>query len=66
MLFEIESRKTLEQVCQDLEKSTADHKFGVMTVHNLKETMKKKVPDLQSVAQAVEYIMIKIMREAAA
>ncbi|PKN28843.1 MAG: hypothetical protein CVU64_11255 [Deltaproteobacteria bacterium HGW-Deltaproteobacteria-21] len=127
MLFEIESRKTLEQVCQDLEKSTADHKFGVMTVHNLKETMKKKgvefnrecrifevcnplqakkvleknmqistalpcrisvfteggkvklatlrptalisyfnAPDLQSVAQEVEDIMIKIMREAAA
>ncbi len=42
MLYEIESTKTLDQVCQDLEKATVNHKFGVMTVHNLKETMKKK------------------------
>lgn len=42
MLYEIESTKTLDQVCQNLEKATANHKFGVMTVHNLKETMKKK------------------------
>jgi uncharacterized protein (DUF302 family) len=42
MLFEVESNKTIEQVCQDLEKAVVAHKFGVMTVHNLKETMKKK------------------------
>ena len=42
MLYEIESKKTINQVCQDLEKAVANHKFGVMTVHNLKETMKKK------------------------
>ncbi len=42
MLYEIESTKTLDQVCQDLEKAVVNHKFGVMTVHNLKETMKKK------------------------
>ena len=42
MLFEVESAKTIDQVCQRLEKAVVDHKFGVMTVHNLKETMKKK------------------------
>ena len=42
MLYEIESTKTIDQVCQDLEKVVVEHKFGVMTVHNLKETMKKK------------------------
>ncbi len=42
MLYEIESTKTLDQVCQDLERAVVNHKFGVMTVHNLKETMKKK------------------------
>ncbi len=42
MLFEIESAKTIDQVCQDLEKAVVEYKFGVMTVHNLKETMKKK------------------------
>jgi uncharacterized protein (DUF302 family) len=42
MLFEIESAKTIDQICEDLEKAAVEHKFGVMTVHNLKETMKKK------------------------
>jgi uncharacterized protein (DUF302 family) len=42
MLFKVESTKGLEQVCQDLENAVAAHKFGVMTIHNLKETMKKK------------------------
>ena len=42
MLFEVESTKAIDQVCRDLEKAAMDHKFGVMTVHNLKETMRKK------------------------
>jgi uncharacterized protein (DUF302 family) len=42
MLYEVESTKTIDQVCEDLEKAAVEHKFGVMTVHNLKETMKKK------------------------
>ncbi len=42
MLYEIESKKKIDQVCEDLEKAVVNHKFGVMTVHNLKETMKKK------------------------
>src|SRR4030065_2474977 len=42
MLYEIESTKTIDQVCQDLGKAVVEHKFGVMTIHNLKETMKKK------------------------
>src|SRR5512136_854682 len=45
MLFEIQSEKTIDQVCQDLEKAVVNHKFGVMTVHNLKETLKKKGVD---------------------
>ena len=32
----------MDRVCQDLEKAVVEHKFGVMTVHNLKETMRKK------------------------
>lgn len=42
MLFKVESKKTIDQVCQDLEKAVVAHKFGVMTIHNLKETMNKK------------------------
>lgn len=42
MLFEIQSEKTIDQLCQDLEKAVVNHQFGVMAVHNLRETMKKK------------------------
>ncbi len=45
MLFKVESSKELEQVCAALEKATVAHKFGVMAVHDLKETMKKKGVD---------------------
>jgi uncharacterized protein (DUF302 family) len=42
MFYKVESTKTIDQVCEDLEKAVVEYKFGVMTVHNLKETMKKK------------------------
>ncbi len=42
MLYEIETKKPIEEVGQELEKAVVRHQFGVMTVHNLKETMKKK------------------------
>ena len=42
MLFKMETKKGFEQVCLDLEKAVVDNKFGVMAVHNLNETMKKK------------------------
>ena len=42
MLFKVESSKKMDQVCQDLEKAVVAHKFGVMTVHDLNETMRKK------------------------
>ena len=42
MLFKMETSKQFEQVCQDLEKAVVNNKFGVMAIHNLNETMKKK------------------------
>ncbi len=42
MLFKVESSKKMEPLCQDLEKTVVAHSFGVMTVHDLNETMKKK------------------------
>jgi len=42
MLIKMESKKSLDQVCQDLEKSVMANKFGVMAIHNLNETMAKK------------------------
>ena len=42
MLFEIPSEKSLEAIGRGLEEAAARHKFGIITVHNLKETMAKK------------------------
>jgi uncharacterized protein (DUF302 family) len=42
MLHVVESKKPLEQLTQDLEAAVTRHKFGVLGVHNLKETMAKK------------------------
>jgi uncharacterized protein (DUF302 family) len=42
MLFKMETTKGFEQVCQDLERAVVNNKFGVMAIHNLNETMKKK------------------------
>ena len=42
MLFKMETAKRFEHVCQDLEKAVVNNKFGVMAIHNLNETMKKK------------------------
>lgn len=45
MIFELSSSKTLDQIGQGLQESAARHKFGVIAVHDLKETMKKKGVD---------------------
>jgi uncharacterized protein (DUF302 family) len=42
MLYKLETEKDFEKVCQDLEKAVVNNKFGVMAIHNLNDTMKKK------------------------
>ncbi len=42
MLYEMNSGKSLEQIDAALRDSAARHKFGVITVHDLRETMKNK------------------------
>ena len=42
MLFEIPSNKTREEIDKGLHEAAARHKFGIITTHNLKETMKNK------------------------
>ena len=42
MLFEIESAKSLDEIDAALKDAAARHKFGVLTVHDLKTTMKNK------------------------
>lgn len=42
MLHIIESKKSMEQLSKDLEAAVVRHKFGVLGVHDLQETMAKK------------------------
>ncbi len=42
MVFEIASTKSLSAIGEALQDAAARHKFGIIAVHDLKETMKKK------------------------
>lgn len=42
MLFEVETRKSLEEIDRGLHEAAARHGFGILTVHNIRETMQKK------------------------
>ncbi len=42
MLRIVESRKSLDQITKDLEAAVVRHKFGVLGVHDLRETMAKR------------------------
>ncbi|MBZ5499464.1 MAG: DUF302 domain-containing protein [Acidobacteriia bacterium] len=46
MLIIIESKKSLRDVCAAMEPTVQKHKFGVLGVHNLRETMARKGVDL--------------------
>ncbi len=45
MLYTIQSRKPLAEIQRELEDSAARHHFGILAVHDLRETMKKKGVD---------------------
>jgi uncharacterized protein (DUF302 family) len=42
MLFEINTKKTISAIDQGLKDAAARHKFGILAVHDLQETMKSK------------------------
>lgn len=46
MLFEVASSKTLEAIDHGLQEAAAKYKFGIIAVHNLKETLAKKGVEL--------------------
>ena len=46
MLFQVESNKSLDEIERGLQESAARHRFGVIAIHDLKETLKKKGVDL--------------------
>lgn len=38
----VESSKSVEEACAALEKAVAEHRFGILHVHNVRETLSKK------------------------
>jgi uncharacterized protein (DUF302 family) len=47
MLYQVASKKDINRVCDDLQTAITKRQFGVMAVHNLTETMKKKGVDFE-------------------
>ncbi len=45
MLYQVSTRKSLDQIDAGLQEAAARHQFGIITVHNLKETMANKGVD---------------------
>jgi uncharacterized protein (DUF302 family) len=54
MLFQIKSSKSLDQIERGLQESAARHQFGVIAIHDLKETLKKKGVDLATECRIYE------------
>jgi uncharacterized protein (DUF302 family) len=54
MLYQKTSRKTMVEIDQALRESAARHKFGVLAVHDLKQTMKDKGVDFDSEVRVYE------------
>lgn len=42
MLIVVESKKSLADVCAAMEPAVQRHKFGVLAIHNLRETLARK------------------------
>lgn len=38
----VETAKSIDEACQALEQSVTDHKFGVMHIHNVRQTLANK------------------------
>lgn len=46
MLYQIKTGRSVEEVERGLQDSAARHRFGVIAIHDLRETMKKKGVEL--------------------
>ena len=46
MLYQIKSNKALDEIERGLQESAARHRFGVIAIHDLRDTLKKKGVDL--------------------
>ncbi len=50
----VESDKSVAEASKDLEAAIKDHGFGIMKIHNMKKTLKKKGFDLDNEAIVYE------------
>jgi uncharacterized protein (DUF302 family) len=49
MVYRIGTGRPLEEIERGLQESAARHRFGVLAIHDLQETMKKKGVDMPPV-----------------
>ena len=54
MKYIVETPKSVEQALADLQAAVQRHKFGVLHIHNLQETLKKTGVDLPNACQILE------------
>lgn len=54
MKYIVETQKSVAQVVTDLQASVHRHQFGVLHIHNLQETLKKKGVDFPNACQILE------------
>ena len=58
MKYIVETPKSVEQAVADLQAAVQRHKFGVLHIHNLQETLKKKGVDFPN-ARSSKYATLK-------
>jgi len=54
MKYIVETPKSVEEAVADLQAAVQRHKFGVLHIHNLQETLKKKGVDFPNACQILE------------
>ena len=54
MKYIVETDKNVAQAVEDLQASVQNHKFGILHIHNLQETLKKKGVDFDKECQILE------------
>lgn len=54
MKYIVETDKSVEHAVADLQEAVRKHKFGVLHIHNLQESMKKKGVDFPNECQILE------------
>ncbi len=54
MVYEVESRRPLEEIERRLQEAAARHKFGILVVHDLREKMREKGVDFDGQCRIYE------------